>query len=59
MTSFAQLETLVEEAATFGAIHLHFDIKPEFADTPRDWDMRLEVAFLSAKAGIDGGQDAT
>ncbi|KAA5602426.1 sulfur relay protein DsrC [Blastochloris sulfoviridis] len=55
LVSFRQLEALVEEVATSGEIHLYFDIKPEFADTPRDWDMRLEVIFLSAQAPHDAG----
>jgi hypothetical protein len=55
LVSFRQLETLVEAAAASGEIHLYFDIKPEFADTPRDWDMRLEVIFLSAQARPDAG----
>lgn len=52
IASFSQLEMLVSVAAAAGEIHLNFDIKPEFADTPRDWDMRLEVAFLSAQVRL-------
>ncbi len=47
-TSFAELERLVIEAARSGEIHLYFDIKPEYPDTPRKWEMRLELAFYSA-----------
>jgi hypothetical protein len=46
-TSFAQLEELVKEAARQGAIQLSFDLKPEYPDTPRNWQDRLEIAFLS------------
>jgi hypothetical protein len=58
LTSFRQLEALVEEVGASGEIHLYFDIKPEFVDTPRDWDMRLEVIFLSAQRRLGDGQDA-
>jgi hypothetical protein len=48
-TSFADLERLVIEAASAGEIHLYFDIKPEYPDTPRQWEARLELAFYRAK----------
>ncbi len=47
ITSFSQLEVLVKEAARAGTIHLNFDLKPEYPDTPRNWQDRLETAFLS------------
>ncbi len=47
ITSFGGLEELVKEAARHGAIHLSFDLKPEYPDTPRNWQDRLEAAFLS------------
>ncbi len=47
VTSFSQLEELGKEAARQGAIHLSFDLKPEYPDTPRNWQDRLETAFLS------------
>ena len=49
MTSFAELEEAVVEAARRGEIHLYMDIKPEFPDTPRDWEVRLELAFYRAE----------
>lgn len=49
MTTFDELEQLVVEAARGGAIHLYFDIKPDFADTPRGWETRLELAFCRAE----------
>ncbi|MGO4871423.1 MAG: sulfur relay protein DsrC [Roseiarcus sp.] len=48
-TSFADLERLVVEAARAGEIHLYFDIKPEYQDTPRKWETRLELAFYNAE----------
>ena len=47
VSSFRGLEELVKEAARQGAIHLSFDLKPEYPDTPRNWQDRLEAAFLS------------
>ena len=45
VTSFVELENLVVEAARQGEIHLYFDIKPEYPDTPRKWEQQLELAF--------------
>jgi hypothetical protein len=45
ITTFGQLEDLVVQAARRGEIHLYFDIKPEFPDTPRKWEAILELAF--------------
>lgn len=49
MTSFAELEDLVIEAARQGEIYLYFDIKPEYPDTPRKWETQLELAFYRAE----------
>jgi hypothetical protein len=43
--SFKDLERLVIEAAKSGYRFLQFDVKPEFVDTPRNWDLVLEAAF--------------
>ena len=48
-TSFEQLEAAVVEAAQAGEIHLFMDIKPEFPDTPRKWEVQLEIAFYRAE----------
>ena len=47
ITSFVELEELVKEAARQGEIHLSFDLKPEYVDTPRRWQDRLETVFTS------------
>ena len=47
ITSFEELEELVKEAARQGEIHLSFDLIPEYPDTPRKWQDRLEAAFTS------------
>lgn len=48
MTSFTQLEALVRQAALAGAVNLSFDLKPDYQDTPRNWQDRLEAVFCSA-----------
>lgn len=50
VTSFVDLENLVVEAARQGEIHLYFDIKPEYPDTPRKWEQQLELAFYRAES---------
>ncbi|WP_374544964.1 sulfur relay protein DsrC [Rhodoblastus sp.] len=50
MTTFSELEQKVVQAARDGEIHLYFDIKPEYPDTPRKWEHRLEQAFYNAEA---------
>jgi hypothetical protein len=46
--SFEDLERLVIEAAKSGYRFLQFDVKPEFVDTPRNWDLKLEAIFYRA-----------
>jgi hypothetical protein len=46
--SFKDLERLVIAAAKSGYRFLQFDVKPEFVDTPRNWDLKLEAVFYSA-----------
>ncbi len=48
-TSFAELEQAVIAAAQSGQIHLYFDVKPEYQDTPHKWESRLETAFCYAE----------
>ena len=49
MRSFEELEVAVVEAARSGEIHLYMDIKPEFPDTPRNWEQDLEIVFTRAE----------
>jgi hypothetical protein len=48
VTNYRDLEKLVIEAARSGMILLYMDLKPDFPDTPRDWQKRLELAFYKA-----------
>lgn len=43
--SFKDLERMVIAAAESGYRFLQFDVKPEFVDTPRNWDLTLEAVF--------------
>jgi hypothetical protein len=45
--SFKDLERLVAAAARSGYRFLQFDVKPDFADTPRNWDLALERTFYA------------
>lgn len=43
--SFEDLKRLVVAAAKSGYRFLKFDVKPDFVDTPRNWDLLLEAVF--------------
>jgi hypothetical protein len=43
--SFEDLKGLVIASAKSGYRFLQFDVKPEFTDTPRNWDLVLEAIF--------------
>lgn len=43
--SFRELVSFVEQEARHGTIHLQFDVKPDYPDTPRNWEFQLEGAF--------------
>ena len=45
LESFEELLELIQEYARAGERFLKFDVKPEFPDTPEDWEDRLEAAF--------------
>jgi len=47
MQSFDDLKLVIKEFARRGEMHLRFDVKPPFPDTPSDWEERLEAAFSS------------
>lgn len=45
VSSFRELEDIIVAVARSGEIHLYLDIRPEYVDTPRDWQQRLEIVF--------------
>ena len=42
---FADLERLIAELGEAGMTHLEYDIKPDYRDTPRKWEWKLESSF--------------
>lgn len=48
LTSFDALKALIVARALAGEFSFSPDIKPQFPDTPEDWDEQLEIAFSSA-----------
>ncbi|HID45734.1 MAG TPA: sulfur relay protein DsrC [Chromatiaceae bacterium] len=45
LENFQELLELIKVFAQRGEMFLQFDVKPEFPDTPEDWEDRLEAAF--------------
>jgi len=43
--SFHDVVLLVRQRADNGEIFLNFDVKPDYVDTPRNWQWQLETAF--------------
>jgi len=39
------LRSAVQQRGSDGLILLNFDIKPDYPDTPRNWQWALEAAF--------------
>lgn len=43
--SFDELKKLVAKTGQEGERFLEFDVKPDYRDTPRKWELKLEAAF--------------
>ncbi len=50
VVTFAGLLEVVNAMGEQGMILMEFDLKPDFPDTPRDWQMKLELAFTTKKS---------
>lgn len=48
ISSFEELKGLMKEYASGDVVLLNFDIKPDYRDTPRNWQWQLEGAFMQA-----------
>ncbi len=48
VNSFAALKGIVGEYAKGEVVLLNFDVKPDYRDTPRDWQWQLEGVFMRA-----------
>lgn len=44
--SLGQLERLVAHAAESGVMFMEYDVKPDYRDTPKKWEWRLEAVFV-------------
>ena len=44
-TSFAELEEAINEYAKQGERFFRMDVKPQYFDTPENWEDRLEASF--------------
>lgn len=47
MQSFAELKEALKGEARQGQMFFEIDVKPQFDDTPSDWENQLEAAFTS------------
>jgi hypothetical protein len=45
INSFNELLEAVRGIASDDVLFLNFDVKPDYRDTPRDWQWRLETDF--------------
>lgn len=46
VNSFEDLKVILKEYASGEVVLLNFDIKPDYRDTPRDWQWQLEGVFM-------------
>lgn len=47
--SFEDLKDVISRRAADGELFFRMDIKPPFADTPADWEDRLEATFTAIR----------
>ena len=47
MKDFEELKTELKKRAAAGEFFFRMDVKPQFSDTPADWEDKLEAAFTS------------
>ena len=46
INSFNELLAAVRRITSDDMLFLEFDVKPDYRDTPRDWQWQLEGAFI-------------
>jgi hypothetical protein len=49
INSFVELLDAVRGIQSDNMLFMEFDVKPDFRDTPRDWQWQLEGAFVGGK----------
>jgi hypothetical protein len=47
MKDFEELKEELKKRAAAGELFFRMDVKPQFDDTPADWEDKLEAAFTS------------
>ena len=47
MKDFEELKEEIKKRAAGGELFFRMDVKPQFDDTPGDWEDRLEATFTS------------
>lgn len=47
--SFEALKLAIGDRARAGEMFFRMDVRPPFADTPEDWEDKLEAAFSAAR----------
>ncbi len=47
VVTFAKLMEVINQMGEGGMVLMEFDLKPDFPDTPRDWQNQLELAFMT------------
>ncbi|MEE9448401.1 MAG: hypothetical protein V3V09_10630 [Arenicellales bacterium] len=47
LESFSELEDKIREKARAGEMFFRIDVKPQFPETPDNWEDRLEAVFTS------------
>ena len=47
MKDFEELKEELKKRAAAGELFFRMDVKPQFDDTPTDWEEKLEAAFTS------------
>lgn len=57
--SFEGLLEVIKQQAQAGAIHLKIDIKPNYPDTPANWEDRVEGAFAGVHSVIGPSSTCT
>lgn len=59
VVKFSDLLKVVTALGERGMVLMEFDLKPDFPDTPRDWQTKLEVAFATRKSTFSRRRKST
>ncbi len=46
VNSFNELKAIINDYAAGEVVLLNFDVKPDYRDTPKNWQWQLEGAFM-------------